>query len=609
VKELREHGWIILLLWLGCALALIVLLEKAEREISPLVAFGHLIVAFGPILALAVTNRLVVREYAGCTQLFLETLPVTRARVVATKWFLGAGLTLFPLVAGLAATAAWSSSRVHITTRFVSLLAVRGLSFVLCFYSLSFVIGLLGRFRFVAWGVLVTGLAALGSLTQIQPGELAPLSLVSSGLGLERMSLPTTDLLITWSLTVLLLAAAFAMALVGEGSVSALLARRMTRREKVVVLVATLVPVALLAMLDARKRKPPFHLESAIVVEHGGQSVGIARTANLSAAAARTLGDAIASDLLDLKDDLDLTSMPPVYVLPDASLDGDVFLRAVLPASDGVVVRGALGSRAFEEEGFRAFVIGEVLDWYSRGRVGLEGGRWFFDGFQQWWMGRRIPALQERLRRRAAAAGARLTLDPDSLRRWLTTRERLGDCLGDAVAWRAVSVLARDAGPEEIRSIAREAWGRRPHKDARVLLEPSFEQVLRRRTGLTVRDLAQRIAATLALDRADPAARSDPMRSWSAEFEARHVGGRLYEIHHRLDSKGGPVPPYAVRYTTLQPWDGEISATSLDRVDAIRDGVLPLTVESGTRLFTAAEMRDEPLQCMVRIGARRWVVP
>ena len=609
MKELREHGWAILLLWLGSALALLVFLRKAEREASPFVSFGYLSAVFGPLLSLAVTNRLVVREYGSRTQLFLETLPVTRARVVAAKWLLGAGASLFPIVAALAATAALASGGVLITARFMTLLAVRSLSFVLWFYALSFVVSLLGRYRFVAWGVLLTGLLALHSFIQLPIVRLPPFNLVSSGLVFERLTLPAADLLVTWSITVLLLMGAFAIALVGEGSLSALLARRMTRRERVVVAVAALVPVALLGILHGRKPKPPFHLRSALIVEHGGQSIGVALTANLSVAVARTLGEAIASDLAELKTYLGLTRTPPVYVLPDASLDGDMFLRATLPASDGVVVRSALGSRGFQEDEFRTFVIGEVLDWYTRGRANREDERWFFDGFKQWWLAQRLPSFEDRLRRRAAAGPTRLTPDADTLRRWLTAREQVGDCLGDALAWRIVSVLARDVGPLAIQSTARELWGSRPPNDARVLFEPSFEQVLWRRTGITVPVLAERTVTALAQDRAGLAAQSDAQSSWSADFEARPAGGRLYEIQYRLGSSGDTVPAYAVRYTTLQPWDGELSRSTLSRVDAVRQGVLPLTVERGTRMFAAVEVWNEPLQCTVRIGARRWVVP
>src|SRR5213594_4110831 len=190
LKELREHGWVVLLLWLGCALGLLVFLKRAERDGSPFVAFGYLAAVFGPLLSLAVTNRLVVREYGGRTQLFLETLPVTRACVVATKWMLGAGATLFPIAAALVATAALGSGRVLLSARFMTLLAARSLSFVLWFYALSFVVSLLGRFRFVAWGLLLTGLVALDSLTQLPMERLPPFNLVSSGIAFERVTLP-----------------------------------------------------------------------------------------------------------------------------------------------------------------------------------------------------------------------------------------------------------------------------------------------------------------------------------------------------------------------------------------------------------------------------------
>lgn len=608
-KECREHGWVVLILWGTCAVALFGLLEPAHSDISPFVAFRSLAVLMGPLLSLAITNRLVVREYGGETQLFLEALPVTRGRVVAIKWLLGAAWTLIPIAAALAATAAWGSDRVFVTARFVALLALRSLSFLLCFYALAFVIGLLGRYRFVAWGTLLFGLFIVETRVQLPMWRLPPLALVSETMAFERLEFPAADLLVTWSVTAFLVIAAFTLALVGEGSVGAMLARRMTRREKVVVGVAALVPVALFGLLDERKPKPPFRLEDAIVVARGSVRVGVARTAGLSDAAARAFVEDIASDLAALKAELGLSPVPPLHLLPDASLDGDVFLRARLPGSDGVVVRGALGSDLFEAEAFRVFVIGEVLRWYTRGRAATEEQRWFFDGFMQWWMAERLPSLEGRLRRRAVAASTRVTVEADALRRWLSTREQLGDCLGEAVAWHAVSTVAREAGAANLRGLARELWGRRPPDDVRVLLAPPFERVLEERTGLSLAEIAEKSAAAIVDDRSRRASDGHAMDPRLPIFESRLVRGRIYEIHHRLEPAGDDARPRTVRYTRLRPWDGDIDTLTLDRVDAIGDGVFPLTVVRGARMFAAIETRAEDLQCTVRLGARRWIVP
>jgi hypothetical protein len=608
-KEIREHGWVILILWGICALVLFGFMKRANNQGSPFVAFHDLVVSMGPLLSLAIVNRLVVREYGGRTQLFLESLPVTRARVVAVKWCFGACATLLPVAAALAATSALGSARVHLTARFVALLVLRSFGFLLFFYALSFDIGLLGRYRHLAWALLIIGVFVLDTRAQLPLSRWPPFALVADSMAFERQALPSVDLLVTsWS-SLLLLAGAFVMALAGEGSISTMLAGRMTRREKVVVGVVAMVPLVLMGLIEARRPKPAYRLDRAIVVEHDALRVGVARSGGLSDAVARAFAEAIASDLVDLKDYLSLSRLPPVYVLPDASLDADVFLRAELPGSDGVVVSGALGSNRFEEEEFRIFVVGEVLSWYTRGRAKMEEQRWFFDGFKQWWMAQRVPRLEERLRRRAAAASTRVASGSDLFRGWLTTREQLGDCLGDAVAWRAVSVLAGDTGSGTIRKVARQMWELRPPEDARVLLSKPFDQVLRETTGLATPDLAAKVALRIAEDRSRLDRSRNPISSWSTSFDAPLLHGRLHEIHYQLRAGEAEIPPYSVRYSTLQPWTGELDTPELHRVDAVRDGVLPLTVEGGARVFAGIDARDDDLECTVRIGARRWIIP
>jgi len=604
-KELREHGWVFLLALLVGALMLALLLFQARNEGSPFVAFARFVAVYGPLLTLALINRLVVREYGGRTQLFLETLPLTRARVLAVKWLFGAALLLAATGTALAVTAAVASSTVRVTPLFLLLLTGRSVSFLIWFYALAFFIGLLGRYRYVAWGALLIGAFVFDFYLQLPLNHVPPLQLVSETMAFQRSSAPVANLLWTWPMSLMLVAGSFLIALWGEGSLGAYLAQRMSPREKVVIGVLAILPLGFILILDRRRSKPEFHLANAILSEKRGVTVGIGRAARLDEPYAETLADLIALDLVELREYLGLETIPPVFVLPDASLDGDLHQRATLPASDGVVVRSAIGSPEFEREAFRAFVVHEVLDWYTRGRASRENRRWLLDGFAEWWISRKDAAFEERLNRRAAAASRELRLDESLLREWLSSRESLGDCLGNALAWRVVVALTELAGADPGQRFLRDEWGRRPPDDARVLLEQPLEQRLQTIAGVSISDLVRHVAGVPG---DGEEARATNVQALLASFEAQRTHGRVFEIHYGLAGRNREQQEFAVLYKTLEPWKAELSRDDLRRVDTMEDGVLPLTVEDGTRIFTAVEVWQDSLSCTVRKGARRWVV-
>jgi hypothetical protein len=97
--------------------------------------------------------------------------------------------------------------------------------------------------------------------------------------------------------------------------------------------------------------------------------------------------------------------------------------------------------------------------------------------------------------------------------------------------------------------------------------------------------------------------------TWTVRYDARPVGARLHEVEFVVRRPEAEAKaPFTVRYDTLDPWTPELGG-QLPRVDATQDGYLPVTPIEGTRLFIAVEKYDADLQCTVRIGARRWVVP
>ncbi len=354
-------------------------------------------------------------------------------------------------------------------------------------------------------------------------------------------------------------------------------------------------------MFDKRKDRPKFDLAEAVKGAAGDVVVGIARPPELSKDVAQELAQRVAGDLSKLRDYLGLETLPAVFIVPDASLDADVFLRATLPAADGVVVKGALGSPHFDELAFRAFTVHQIIEWYTRGRAEIEERHFLLDGFSLWWVAHdsgQVPMLE----RRARAALQRSPIDDALLAQWFTSSESLGDCLIDAVGVEAIAPLAQQ--PDKLQALLKDAWSKRPPKDVRGLFgTQSGEGLLEKHYGLTRAALAAGL--TRRLEALPPVERAD----WQPTFEATRMRGASYEVHYGFEAQSPAPPRFTIRYETLTPWKNYISRDELSRVDAMAPGVLPLTVQRGARVFVAAEVHDDALNCTVRAGARRWVVP
>jgi hypothetical protein len=587
-KELREHKWIIGAAWALCGLILFSALKTDAGDSAPLAVFQPVVPYVAGILALIFANRFVVREYGARTHLFLEALPISRVRVFVVKWALSLLLTLLPLAGATAVILRVQRASMELSTGFMAATAARVLMFGLFAHAVAFAAGYIGRYRHVFWLGLVLGLFAFDQHGQRPMRTLPPFALVSDTLLAQRSAWPVSDLLWTLACVVLAIALAGTIALAAEGEVVTALSRRMSHREKIGVATAMLVPFFALSIADRRKPKPRFDLAQAVRSNVSDVAVGVARPDNVPQHDVEELGQKVATDLSGVRDYVGMHELPAIFIVPDASLDGDLFLRATLPAADGVVLKAPLGAKDFDETAFRAFAISEVLDWYTRGRSSIESRAWLLDGFALWWVARDEPVLDVR----AAAAAQRLSVTPDTFNSWLTSHEALGDCLGDALAFGAMKVLAEK--PDALRALVREAW-QRPSYDLRAALDRSSgDALVRKHFGFGVDALAQRL-------------RREPQAEEAPSVAADRMRGTTYEVRYAPPSSW--TGPFSVRYLQLGPWAGELERSELGRVDATSSGVLPLTVALGARLFIAFERHEDALACTTRSGARRWTVP
>lgn len=609
-KELREHRWMLLVMLLIVAFGQFVMLKNAAMMGSPKVAFRMMVAFIAPLMALMLVNRLVVQEYMGRTQLFLETLPIHRGQVIALKWLLGAALLLSAMAACLGVTLWAAHGQVLLTPHYLMLVIVRSASFIIFVYSLAFAVGLTGRYRYVIWGVLL-GCTILADVAgQVATANLPPFHLVKESMVYERVQLPLTAVWITCGAAIALVAATFALALSAQGALVVALSRRMTAREKSGATISILVLLMSFTVIELRKPKPAFVLQHAVHSETG-PDVAVARGSD--PVAELMLANLLSSDLARLQFFLTLPHAPMLTALPDDALDGDAFQRAALPNADGVVVRAAFTHPQFDREGFRAYALASWMHWYTRGRSATEERRWLQDGTAQWLVARDLPQQREKLALRAAFAArllqARQRDAGSAMRQWLSVREELGACLSNALAWRMVSSLAQQMGEQRFKTLSRMVLAVRPPGDARdSLFEASFAQQLEQANAPNQAMLAQQFERLFGAEQARLAGSVGQIAMPQVTFTARPMEGSTYEVHYQVGKAGREGLPYSVLYVTLEPWDGEISAEVLARVDTQRAGVLPASFARGTRLFTAVERRDETLGCSVRLAAQRWEV-
>jgi len=609
LKDWRAHRIVTLVSWFLIFGLFAATMYRLRNAGSPLDAFRGLVIVSGMVLPFVFVNRLVVSEYSGQTQFFLETLPITRVTIVLTKWMMGLTLMLIPLLICFAIALYQAHSHAVITAPQLYWMSLRWFSFLLFVYSLTFAIAFTGRYRFVAWGALFFAALFVNEMAQLPLDRWPPLHLaLSDSVVYPHNEVPWFEIAATWILIATLLLATLLLSLSKEGSIIAGLYARMSNQEKVVLVIICVVMAAAVSQVEQRKPKPPFRLQQAMNSREDLPAVSVQHNASLNRDQAAQLSDELALTLKDIQAYLQLSALPAVAVIPDASLDADVFMLASMPQNDGLVVRAAINSTGFDRSSFKSFVLRHVFEWYSNGHGVPEEQQWLLDGFIQWWLINN-DSQKRQMTLRATVADQQFPLQLNMLTNWMTTREQLGDCMSDAVAWGVVSNLAERIDTSSFKSLMRKLFSERPKPDARYWFEKSELQKELTKVGVSMKEIVNDMQQKLQADQSKYAGAVDNLHLLHVQFSANRMRGKNYEIKYDIGGSGKDNKEvFSIRYQELEPWQGELQATKLSRVDALDSGVLPLTVQRGARVFTATEMRSDALQCTVRAGARRWEV-
>ncbi len=644
-KELGQHALVGIGLAVCLAGAYALLLSAAllsGETVSLMEAHGGFLL-FITLAGLVLANRLVVAEYYGRTQLFVEALPVARWQMVAVKYLLGLALLILAAGSSLAATALAALSREPIDLRFLGLVGTRTGCYVFCAWSFFFAMGLLGRFRTAIYIAFLLALTLVDQMTAFEIQRFGPLAVLdSSTLPFERETLPARAVAETVALGAVWTALAFALALIHEGSVAEALARRMSLREKSVLGGLFVALMLAITFLEERRDKEPYAFEQQEVLRSEAVPLEILYLLPERRSDAEALLRRLEDDLASLAGELGWRQPPAVRVAYGPSLDAGIYDVAVLDAHDGLLVRANFQGDGWDPEDFSAHVLGLALDEATGGRARFEPKAWLRDGFAHWWSGRdhtwtgsdhapgeAASGLEQACRRgftpllRALWATRGEPLSEERLAAWLRTRERLGEDLAEAVALSGLLVLEQRHGRDAVLGLAHRVFGRRPPEDLRELLyewRHPMAAEFARATALAWSDFLGEWQGELERLRAAPACRqalaglADGEGSVEVEAGAGAVRDLVYGFRFAESPPAGTL--VTLLHHRLTPFDRELERRDLKRVEKLwpaeaRDASwrLPGFYGRGSRVFLALEVESADLGCPIRLWAERREIP
>ena len=591
-KEVREHGVVVLLILLLGSLLLWAALRNGDRMGGRFAGLSFFVSIYAPLLALTLSNRLFAVEYSGRTQLFLEVLPVSRARVFVTKWLLGGGLTLGTMALCWLITYQAAREREELALT-AALLTLGCLTlFTLTLWAFAAMAGMLGRYRYIIWITGALAIVIASNVTGIPSLDLPVLRMLGQDVAMARAELTALDVLVPLGIIGVCIVGAATLALYGSGGIASTLARRMTAREVAFVAISFAVVMVTVSTLESKPVKPLFALTSGEPVRGKHASASVLPTGDLDETAARDLAAVIVADVDSLIDALALPTRTSIFVTPQQGLDPYVMQRAALDASDGIVLRAAADA---PQDYLRGLVLHSLLLDHTRLRAHREDRHVLLDGLSAYWVLQDDPAARERWWLRAASVPK--DLDARDLSNWSTTVEELGDCISFAAAFGALDVMATELGRERLLQLMREVFAQ-PPDDVRALFERSPNTILAS-AGLSWSSVATKLAAARAAVRArHPALTAREPITAEVTWRDDRQRGMLIETSVR------GTDTYRVLYAQINPWASDIG--DMPRMD-VRGAyaVLPISPPRGGRVLAAIEVDDTLLGCPVRVLARR----
>lgn len=456
-KELAEHWASMALIALFMCIGFLVALSRemfASDGSRPYEALQFFLITFVIVSAMILGNRLVVREYQGKTQLFLEALPLSRLGMITTKYLFGLLIILLPTLLMFGLVTLLSLRIDDLSGQFMAIVLSKTVLFAMSMYSFFFLMGLMGRYR-VAIYILMTILAVvLSQFTKIEFDRFGPFALIDSRFAYERLVFPTSEVIVTALLIGACLVVIGLLTVTREGNVAAMLAEKMSYREKIFVTCLVFCIAACLMIFEEQVFKVPFDLPDALVASANVTEVKISNPGKEKQQKAQSIANSVAAEVSELVKFLSIEKLPPIFLVQRSDLDSNQYERGVLKNADGILIRANFQHADWLEQDFLSWFAGELIVATSEERTLAEPVRWVQDGFSFYWAQRQGYSHNnaDTSKRDARVAYAMsLGFDKNDYHKWLTYRERVGDDIAEAMAWNGLETIRSIKGDEATR--------------------------------------------------------------------------------------------------------------------------------------------------------------
>ncbi len=512
-KEFRQHGVAFGFL-LAVPVAADLLLAQSHRFTqltgTSLESLHITVLFFSPLVCFLLNQILISGEFRNRTQLFLEGLPLPRWRMIAVKYVLGALVALAAIGIAFAASLWKSAQKDALTWMFSGILASRCVAWTLFAFGIFFALAFLGRYRIPIGVLSILGLILAGE-RGIPVSRFCAFQLIDPRFSYERINYPGAEVGQTLAFAAGFAVLGFWLGLMRDATVAALLAERMSARERLALTFVCFGAVMGMAYISAEHNNAlPVSLPGAYEVDRGPAHVAAAPAVDMPSAAenaaARRIAEAVATDLQAVASYLGCSTMPAVFIVHRRDFEKNRFENGDLKMTQGLMVRANLTAADFDEKLLHRWIVHEVLIVKSSGRANLEKNAWVLDGFPLWWEETRgsqpsVAGQSTQLTEARAAMPGEFSVD--SLKTWYGVRKAAGNDKSRALAWSGLSLLAARHGADDCQRFLAAMLGRDVSKDARGWLREVFHPMaaqFHRTTGMELKAFVAEWQAALKSD-------------------------------------------------------------------------------------------------------------
>jgi len=468
-KEMKQHFLVLLIFCLLGYAALIINSFVRNSLSNTFETLRIFIILFVTISAFILSNQLIAREYNAKTQLFLESLPLTRFRMVLVKYVIGLFIMLGIIALSLIITFSYLAIQGKTDIHIISNIIIKTMGFSLVVYAFFFLFGFLGRYRIPLAIILIFGIMLINSNTTFEFLRFGPVSLVANTFGYERYTIPWSELVQSFVSFGIFSLTAFGLALVREGDITEHISSKMSQREKIFLSITIIGILFIIITMEEKKSKEAFKLVDSYNFEYGSVNIKMTFTDTLSRGAGKKLCEYSAKELNHVSDFLGLSYVPDIFLIERLDLDTDQYEKGKINKAEGVLFRINFNHNDWDSLQFLSELIKEIIINYSDERVLLERNKWIIDGFPNYWLSRNYDSGKNTLWLRAAA-GKKLLNSKLELKKWNLVKKKVGEDVSNSIAWSLFKILEQRVDSTAFQKFLSLTLAKRIPKDFRAIL-------------------------------------------------------------------------------------------------------------------------------------------